>query len=409
MKVLYSRTHFWFGLKAGGSVGHTLGVISGLANNGEVKIVGNESPYGIENIACKVLKPFGRGWVAEVLYNFYFAPFLAAQIKSYRPDFVYHRYNGYSFATAAVCRWLDVPLVLEFNSSTRWIVKYWQSQNNTIIHRFMRMLKKILLSWSEPFNLRSANLITVVSDPLKRSLISMGLPAERILVNPNAVDADKFKSASSQEGSGLRATLGITPGQIVVGFSSTFGEWHGISELTDAIQEINRDRFWRHKLFFLLLGNGKLRPLAQEKLADFTNVSFAGTVEYGRIQNYLSICDILLSPHGQPADGAEFFGSPTKVFEYMAMGKGIVASDLGQIGKILEDGKTAVLVKPGDPMDLKRGIMDLVQNPQKAARLGHTAREVAVSNFTWDHHADRLLRAITRLKIRMGRNQESRA
>jgi glycosyltransferase involved in cell wall biosynthesis len=408
MKVLYSRTHFWFGLKAGGSVGHTIGVISGLANNGEVKIVGNEPPYGIENIAGKVVKPFGRGWAAEVLYNFYFAPFLAAQIKSYQPDFVYHRFNGYSFATSAVCRLLNVPLVLEFNSSTLWIVKYWQSQNNTITHRTSRILKKALLSWSEPFNLRSANLITVVSDPLKRNLISMGLPAERILVNPNAVDTDKFKTASSQVCSGLKAALGIAPGQIVVGFSSTFGEWHGIPELTDAIQEINRDRLWRNKLFFLLLGNGKLRPMAQEKLAGFANVSFAGTVEYRRIQDYLSVCDILLSPHGQPADGAEFFGSPTKLFEYMAMGKGIVASDLGQIGKILEDGKTAVLVKPGDPMDLKRGIMDLAKNPQKAARLGHTAREVAVSNHTWSRHADRLLRTINGLKIRDGRNQESR-
>jgi glycosyltransferase involved in cell wall biosynthesis len=396
MKVLYSRTHFWFGLKAGGSVGHTLGVIGGLVNNGEVKIVGNESPYGIENVNCQVLKPLGRGWAAEVLYNFYFAPFLAAQIKSYQPDFVYHRYNGYSFATAAVCRLLNIPLVLEFNSSTLWIVKYWQSQSNSIPHRTSRVLKKAVLSWSEPFNLRSASLITVVSEPLKRDLISRGLPAERILVNPNAVDADKFKSASPQECSGLKSALGIAPGQVVVGFSSTFGEWHGIPELIGAIQEINRDRFWRNKLFFLLLGNGKLRPMAQEKLAGFANVSFAGTIEYRRIQDYLSICDILLSPHGQPIDGAEFFGSPTKLFEYMAMGKGIVASDLGQIGKILEDGKTAVLVKPGDPTDLHRGIMDLAKNPQKAARLGHTARKTAVANHTWRHHADRLIEALNR-------------
>jgi glycosyltransferase involved in cell wall biosynthesis len=387
MKVLYSRTHFWFGLTAGGSVGHTIGVISGLAKKGDVEIVGNEPPYGIEGIACKVVKPIGRGWAAEVFYNFYFAPLLAAQIKSYQPDLVYHRFNGYSFATSAVCRLLKIPLVLEFNSSTLWVVKFWQSQNNTIPHR---------LSWSEPFNLRSANLITVVSEPLKRNLISMGLPAERILVNPNAVDTDKFKSASPQECSGLKAALGIAAGQMVVGFSSTFGEWHGIPELTDAIREINRDRFWRNKLFFLLLGNGKLQPMAQQKLAGFANVSFAGTIEYRRIQDYLSICDILLSPHGQPADGAEFFGSPTKLFEYMAMGKGIVASDLGQIGKILEDGKTAVLVRPGDPKDLQRGILDLAKNPQKAARLGHTARKVALSKHTWSHHADRLLRAIER-------------
>ena len=57
-----------------------------------------------------------------------------------------------------------------------------------------------------------------------------------------------------------------------------------------------------------------------------------------RAPSYLAACDILASPHVPNADGTPFFGSPTKLFEYMAMGKCIVASDLDQVGEILEHG-----------------------------------------------------------------------
>jgi len=59
-------------------------------------------------------------------------------------------------------------------------------------------------------------------------------------------------------------------------------------------------------------------------------VVFAGHVEHAQVPALLDACDILLSPHVPLEDGSEFFGSPTKLFEYMAMGKGIIASRLGQ-------------------------------------------------------------------------------
>ena len=61
-----------------------------------------------------------------------------------------------------------------------------------------------------------------------------------------------------------------------------------------------------------------------------------GAVAHDRVPALLDACDILVSPH-VPLDARRgFFGSPTKLFEYMAMGKGIVASRLGQIGEVLQ-------------------------------------------------------------------------
>jgi glycosyltransferase involved in cell wall biosynthesis len=91
------------------------------------------------------------------------------------------------------------------------------------------------------------------------------------------------------------------------------------------------------------------------------------------------------------ADGSEFFGSPTKIFEYMAMGKAIVASRLGQIGEVLAG--TALLVEPGNVEELAAAIVKLVDSDELRAQLGAKAREVAERDFTWKHNAQRVLQS----------------
>src|SRR5262249_16806732 len=106
---------------------------------------------------------------------------------------------------------------------------------------------------------------------------------------------------------------------------------------------------------------------------------------------YLAACDILISPHGRQADGGEFFGSPTKLYEYMASGRPIVASAVGQIADVLEDGRTALLVPPDDPAALATAIARLIDHVSLRARLGAPARDRAVRCHTWHQHAERLL------------------
>jgi glycosyltransferase involved in cell wall biosynthesis len=85
-------------------------------------------------------------------------------------------------------------------------------------------------------------------------------------------------------------------------------------------------------------------------------------------------------------DGSRFFGSPTKLFEYMAMGKGIVASRLDQLAEVLEHGRTAWLVTPGDPQELAAGILSLALNPAKRDALGAAARQAAVERHSWSRN-----------------------
>ena len=390
MRIVYSRTQFWFDLIAGGSVGHTAGVIEGLSECADVEVIGNDRLCGVENVPCTVVTPIVK---KELLYNLQFAPALSAKVKSFRPDFIYHRYSGPSVATAHVCRRTKTPLVLEFNGSDVWVFRYWNTGTGLRRNPIVRALTRRILEFNERFNLQSAFLIVVVSQPLKKSLVEIGIPESRILVNPNATNPDKFKDAPQDVQKSLKRQLDIPGDRTVIGFSGTFGKWHGIPELAEAIEKLNKDPDWRGRLFFVLYGDGELRQTFERRVAHYDNVLFTGTIDYERIQDYLSLCDIFVSPHGKTPDGREFFGSPTKLFEYMAMGKGIVASNLGQIGDVLDNGRTAVLVEPGDVDELVLGIMHLTDNPDEAARLGKNARDDVVEKHTWKKHAERIVRA----------------
>ena len=83
----------------------------------------------------------------------------------------------------------------------------------------------------------------------------------------------------------------------------------------------------------------------------------------------------------------------------MAMERGIVASDLDQIGDILDDGVTARMVTPGDVAELTAGIIELIEKPDLTNRLGINAREEVIRKYTWDKHVERILEKLEELKV----------
>jgi glycosyltransferase involved in cell wall biosynthesis len=147
---------------------------------------------------------------------------------------------------------------------------------------------------------------------------------------------------------------------------------------------------------FLLIGAGRFRDEVEQiirKAGKEPQVIFAGHVDHHKVPALLDACDILLSPHVPLEDGSDFFGSPTKLFEYMAMGKGIVASRLAQIGDVLTHEETALLVEPANVAELSAAILRLANSPELRARLGAAARQAAVERHTWKQNAQRVIDA----------------
>jgi glycosyltransferase involved in cell wall biosynthesis len=93
-------------------------------------------------------------------------------------------------------------------------------------------------------------------------------------------------------------------------------------------------------------------------------------------------------------DGSPFFGSPTKLFEYMGLGKAIVASDLEQIGEVIEHEQTGLLHRPGDAAAAGAAILRLLDDPELRARLGDAALAEARARYSWRAHTRRILDAL---------------
>lgn len=410
-RVLYLNANLWFGPKAGGSVGHIAGVANELGRRA----------YQVDYTAlspCITLDPGLRYHAIQAPPVFGF-PFELNYYRVHRSvvdqvsplaasgehAFLYQRMSLANYAGPVLSRRMGLPLVLEYNGSEVWAAGNWGSA--------LRYPHWALLA--EEVCLKHAHLVVTVSDVLRDELVSRGVAPERIVSYPNCIDPQVFDPGrfSAAERLALRQGCGIAPDAVVATFVGTFGAWHGVEVLAQAIRRlIDEDADWlrRSRLHFLLVGDGVNMPkvretLAGEKYAPFYTLT--GIVQQDQAPAYLAISDFLLSPHVPNPDGTRFFGSPTKLFEYMAMGKGIVASDLDQIGHVLQPGirvdrlpsgaptdtapELAVLCTPGDVGDLVRGIRFLGESAPWRQHLGQNARKRALSRYTWSHHVQAIL------------------
>ena len=404
MKFLYLRTQSAFNLKAGGSVGHTSGVINALAKKYPIEIITNDFLPGVE-VETNLIAPKYIKWLPtnlnELWYNF---KITKRSINIDKDSVIYQRHAANSFAGAYLSKKNKIPFILEFNSSEAWTLKNWKKQysfstlSGLLMNAFKYFIELPIVQLVEKFNLKNADTIIVVSEELKRILMEMQVPASKIVVYPNGINPEKFHP--SIDGSLIRKKYNIEHRK-VLGFIGSFGPWHGVVELAEAIV-IFFKTYPEHlqDVSFLLIGDGLLMPKVKEIIHNSpyeANVILTGTVPQDQAPTFLAACDILLSPHVPNKDGTKFFGSPTKLFEYMAMGKPIIASDLEQIGEILEDQKTAILVKPRDILSLSEAMRLLITTEDLSMEMGINARKDAISKYTWDIHVENIIQNLTRI------------
>ncbi|RMG43765.1 MAG: glycosyltransferase WbuB, partial [Acidobacteria bacterium] len=412
--VLYLKTNLWFGVKAGGSVGHIAGVVNGLLDHGYgLVFAAAEEPVMLKSGAryLRVDPPKVFGLPSELNY-YRFQEMFTAQVgrsaDSIEPDFIYQRLSVANYAGVILSRQFHVPLVLEYNGSEAWIAKHW---GNPLRYHDLAVM-------AEDASLRHAHLVVTISDVLRDELLERGVAPERIVVYPNCVDPEVFdpERYSREEIAAVRREHGIAMDARLVTFVGTFGQWHGAEILAKAIRRlVEKDLVWleQRKVHFMLVGDGLRMPEVRKEINGREAerfVTLTGLVEQQQAPRYLAASDILVSPHVPNTDGSRFFGSPTKLFEYMAMGKGIVASELEQIGEVLSPGlrasegdqdkevqnesAVAVLTTPGDVDDLVRGIRLLVEHPDLCERLGKNARRKVLDHYTWKHHVDAIIKGL---------------
>ncbi len=391
--ITYLRTDHVFDSKGGGAIAHMCGVINSFIKAGHpVSFFSTDKIPALQDSVSfvEVVPDYIVGRNIPNMPSIEYTDQLFQAVVSHHgtegPSFFYQRYSLGNYAGVLLKDHYKVPYVCEFNGPLLWIERNWGGR---------KKIHEGLLQHIEDMNVKAADLVVVVSEPLATIVEGKGVPRDRILVNPNGVDIDKFHPEIS--GEEIRKSYGLQE-KLVIGFIGSFGAWHGAEILAEAFGILGKTGALDDDQYrLLMIGDGNTMEEVKAQLHKYSvmdKVVLTGTVQQVQASKYLAACDILVSPHVRNTDGSPFFGSPTKLFEYMAMGRGIIASDLEQIGEILEHDKTAVLVPPNDANALSEGIARLLEDEKLRNNLGAAARAEVVKKYTWQHHAERIINAL---------------
>jgi glycosyltransferase involved in cell wall biosynthesis len=208
------------------------------------------------------------------------------------------------------------------------------------------------------------------------------VPSEKLEIVPAGVNTELF--ATDPRGRDrIREKLGLED-SFVVGYVGTFQRWHVVNELLQACSMLG-DSTQRVKVLLV----GPYFVEAQRFAGEIRmggDALFAGPVPYEAVPAYVNACDVLCAPYNPGLSKLRQrggIGAPLKVLEYMACGKAIVTTSVPPIPEAVDDGRTGLLVPPGDVGSLSGAIGRLMDDKSLRGSLGREARKAVVEKYSW--------------------------
>jgi len=264
-----------------------------------------------------------------------------------------------------------------------WVVSRFRSNVIYEMHDFdpsrLRLYKSIVK--------RSLHTV-LITEALRRRCVEYGFPMEKITVLPDGVDLEIFKPDFDKIKA--RARLGLPREGHLIMYTGRLCEWKGIYTL------IKSARYLPDNIRVMLVGGFEGERALVQEFIDVRDlgkkVSLAGYKEHHEIPYFMSAADVVVLPNTAGSEISKYYTSPLKLFEYMAAGRPIVASDLPSIREVLDD-ETAILVTPDDPQKLAMGIVSALNGGTRIQEMVQMS-SVKVKQYSWDSRARTIMSKI---------------
>lgn len=256
------------------------------------------------------------------------------------------------------------------------VTSYFEIPNDPYIdYETISKYKRWVVKWIDGICMRLSNHIVVLSEWSRHRIHELGgEPLSKILVFPSGTDTTLFHPVPKED---CCLKLKLDSSRKYVGFIGSFLAYQGLDTLIKAapltITKIPDVRF-------ILVGDGPMREewermvLAQGLQDDFI---FTGHVPYKNVPDYVGAMDVCVAPHHKDTNQA----SPVKLFDYMASGRAIVASDIEVVREIVADSGSAILVPPNIPEEIADAIITLLQNNNLRNELSQKGRDYALKHY----------------------------
>jgi glycosyltransferase involved in cell wall biosynthesis len=325
-----------------------------------------------------------RGWLAglltrlpgvlfecmEMLYNVVTLVRMSRAIRRLQPQLIYERYSLFLWATVWLARRKGIPVVLEINDSA-------------LVERVRPLWLKGIARRIESWCMRRCTGLVFISTWFHQHASEAYGDIARSVISPNAVDPTRF-DPSRFDAAQLRSERGLT-GRVVCGHVGVFAPWHGVVPFIDAMAERLSEV---PELTLVLVGDGHTLPEIRARidalgLAD--RVLLPGRVAHDEIPSWLACMDYAVLPDSNA------YGSPMKLFEFMAMGVAMVAPDYAPVAEVVRDGETGWLFPRGRVDACVQRVLDLATQPEQRCRVGAAALDYIVRERQWRNNAEQLL------------------
>ncbi len=312
-------------------------------------------------------------------------------LQDFAPDVLIARHALFSLAGVELARALGCPVVLEVNAPlVEERRRYW----GLTLQREAEQAERAAFA--------GADVLIAVSEEVRAYLLHSGAASSRIAVLPNGVNLARFHP--EVDGAGVRRRYGLE-GRIVLGFTGSLKLWHGVDLLLHAFADLQgafrqSPREHAQILHLLIVGDGPQRGTLQNlslELGISEQTTFTGAVPHAEIPAHLAACDIAVAPYRFSDD---FYFSPLKVMEYLAMGRATIAPRIGQLPALLQGatGLCGLLYQPDDQLDLARTLWQLISDAPFRQTLGARAAEQARQRSSWQQVAQHVLARVNALQ-----------
>jgi glycosyltransferase involved in cell wall biosynthesis len=228
------------------------------------------------------------------------------------------------------------------------------------------------------WGLRNSQGVITVSGALRDRVIELGVPAEKVVVQHNGVDGDRFRF---RDGADVRARLGLPDDRPLIGYVGNFVHEKGVDLLVEAMRRL------RHAAAELVMvGDGPMGEQLRARAAALgmgDRVRFVGRRPHEEVPEWISALDVFCLPSRRE-------GCPNVVLEALASGRPVVAASVGGVPELLSE-DTGVLVEPEDPEALARGLEEALSR-----RWDPEVLRASVPCLSWEEFARALHGALER-------------
>jgi glycosyltransferase involved in cell wall biosynthesis len=314
----------------------------------------------------------------------------AARLTAKLQPAVLHAASNYANAVIALALRdaTRLPVVYEVRGfwEDTWLSRHAGSRDLKLSDRY-RLTRAL-----ETHCMESADLVVTLGEAMREEIIERGVDPGKVIIVPNGVSEEFLRPLPDDQGK-LKESLGIRPGEHVVGLVSSLVAHEGIGTLLEAVKILG-DRGVRTRA--LIVGDGPERPALQRQAADLgIDAIFPGRVPMSQVRAYHAVLDVFVVP--RTPDRVCQLVTPLKPVEAMASGLPVVVSGVRALSEIVNDKVTGLLSPPLDPAALADALSELLGSADLRAELGANARQWVARDRTWAHNAARYREAYERL------------